>query len=78
MATITITIPADQEQRVQDAFTALLTRSSDRDNPFVPPATLTDVKDWIIRDLKQLVRSVEYEAAQKTARENLSAEPDLT
>lgn len=78
MADITITIPVDQEQRVQDAFTALLTRSSDRDNPFTPPATLADVKAWIIRDLKQLVRSVEYEEAQQTARDNLAAAPDLT
>jgi hypothetical protein len=51
MADITITVPDTAIPRVQDAFQKLLNLPG--------PATLADVKDYIINDLKQVTKNSE-------------------
>ena len=59
MADITITIPDAQVQRVRDAFTYTLGLDQ--------PATVADVKGYIIEDVKQLVRNAERRIAEEAA-----------
>lgn len=70
MASITITIPVDQEQRVRDAFTELLNLKQ--------PATIAEVKEYIIKDIKQVVRNAERQAAARAAQEADGPAPDIT
>lgn len=51
MADITITVPDAAIPRVQDAFQKHLNLPG--------PATLADVKDYIINDLKQVTKNAE-------------------
>lgn len=70
MADITITIPDDQVQRVRDAFTEMLQLDQ--------PATVADVRQYIIDDLKQKVRSAERRAAARAAQDADGPAPDIT
>lgn len=56
MASLTITIPDNQVQRVQDAFAYHLQR----------PATVQDIREYIVNDLRQVVRSFERNQAIDT------------
>ena len=69
MVEITITIPTSQVSRLQSAFEETL--GLDR------PATVTDAKNYIIDDLKQLVRTSEKRVAAKTATD-LITDLDIT
>lgn len=70
MADITITVPDNQVNRVRSAFAFALELGS-------PPAvTLSDVKNYIITDLKQFVKTAEN---RKAAKENkITNEVDFT
>lgn len=70
MADITITIPVDQEQRVQDAFTFALRLET--------PATIADVKQYIIADLKQFVTEAERAEAAKDHSDGALPPPDIS
>ena len=65
---ITITIPDEQIPRVRAAFTFALELDE--------PATLADLKSYIITDLKQLVRNAEQrKAAQEAVVDSMA--PDI-
>ena len=59
MADVTITIPPAEEQRVRDAITIALGLDQ--------PAVMDDLRQYIINDIKQLVRNTEKREASKTA-----------
>lgn len=63
---VTITIPERHVQRVRSAFQEAL----ELDNL----ASLPDVKNYIINDIKQLVRRAERKVAERTVREQQGAE----
>lgn len=73
MADVTITIPQDQVQRLQDAFTFVLEPVDENGDP--RQADLADLKGYIIADLKQFVRSAEKRAA--AAARVVAPDPDL-
>lgn len=67
MATVTITIPDEQVQRVRDAFTYALGIEAPAQ------ADLADLQTYIVRDLKQFVRGAE----RGIAREAIQANADV-
>jgi hypothetical protein len=70
MPDVTITIPNDQVQRIRDAFTVGLELEE--------PATLDDLKAYIIADIKQFVRTAERAAARRAAEQIRADDPELT
>lgn len=70
MAQLIIDIPDAQVQRVRDAFTFALGLEQ--------PATVADVKNYIIEDVKQLVRSAEKRIAEQAVVDQVGPDVDLT
>lgn len=70
MADLTITIPDTAVQRVRDAFTEMLDLGQ--------PATVEDVRQYIIADLKQKVQAAERRVAQRAAQDAGGDLPDIT
>lgn len=69
MATLTITFSAAVQARLRAAFEKAF--ELDR------PATADDVRDYVIRNLKQFVTSVERRVAREAAQESIT-DPNFT
>lgn len=70
MPTITLDLTAGEATRLQDALTETLRLET--------PATVADARDYIIGNLKQIVRSSESRVAETAAKAALPADLDVT